>query len=224
MKSFKTRPISAYIMKFALSAIIAASLSVSSVAAAKAHAKDQRKLDEMHAAAFGAVVTEHSASDWKKFVSEGPLPPLVQVDPMAGHADQKKKAKANKKNNGRELTHDSTSYVMPPMPPMPPQGPWPPMPPVPPVPPKVGYYAIDNEEYGGSMEVKNKNHEECIYIDEGIGKDDWRFGITQGKESAAWNFGTNAQTIYQILLNRSSCLFNLIFLHNRTRPEYDGSL
>ena len=165
MKSFETRPICAYIMKFALSAIIATSLSVSSVAAAKAHAKDQRKLDEMHAAAFGAVVTEHSASDWKKFLSKGPLPPLVQVDPMAGHAEQKKPSKTN---SGRELWWKADMPTMP-------------TPPMPPVPPKVGYYAIDTEEYGGSMEVKNKKNEECIYIDEGIGKDDWRFGITQGE-------------------------------------------
>ena len=152
-------------MKFILSTIIAASLSASSLVAAKTHAKDQRKLDEMHAAVFGAVVVEHSASDWKKFLSKGPLPPLVQVDPMAGQADQKKPTKTN---NGRELLSKADMPTMP-------------TPPMPPMPPKVGYYAIDNEEYGGSMEVKNKNREECIYIDEGIGKDDWRFGITQGK-------------------------------------------
>ena len=186
-------------MKFILSTIIAASLSASSLVAAKTHAKDQRKLDEMHAAAFGAVVVEHSASDWKKFLSEGPLPPLVQVDPMAGHAEQKKPVRANKKNTGREL-----GVFMPPIPPMPP------------APPKVGYYAIDTEEYGGSMEVKNKKNEECIYIDEGIGKDEWRFGITKGMELTAWNFGIiRKHTTHQI--STHLLLFCLIS-HNYAGP------
>ena len=158
-------------MKFALSTILAVSLTVSSATAAKTHKEDQRKLDEMHAAAFGAVVTEHSASDWKKFVSEGPLPPLVQVDPMAGHAEQKKpaktnKTKKNKKKGGRELWWKPGMPMGMPDPPS-----W----------PKVGYYAIDTDEYGAAMEVKNKSTEQCIYIDEGIGKDGWSFGITQGK-------------------------------------------
>jgi len=153
-------------MKFALSAILAATLAVSSATAAKTHAKHQRKLDEMHAAAFGAVVTEHSASDWKKFLSEGPLPPLVQVDPAANLAEQKKPANNsnNNKNVDRELGYGMTMPMADP----------------PPVVPKVGYYAIDNDDYGGSMEVQNKNKEQCFYINEGIGKDDWAFGITQG--------------------------------------------
>ena len=191
-------------MKFALSAIVAASLSVSSAAAAKPHAKDQRNLDEMHAAAFGAVVPEHSASDWKKFLSEGPLPPLVQLDPTAGHAEQKKPAEANKKNTGRALYHENATPnpPMPPVPPMPPKGPWPP---IPPVPPQVGYYAIDNEEYGGSMEVQNKKTEECIYIDEGIGKDDWRFGITKGKSKVI------ATSVYSIIALTRQTLTYIFF-------------
>ena len=79
-----------------LSAFLVISLAVSSTMAAKTHAKGQRKLDEMHAAAFGAVVTEHSASDWKKFLSEDP----IQVDSKNGHAEQKKPLKSN---NNREL-------------------------------------------------------------------------------------------------------------------------
>jgi len=150
-------------MKFAFSAILAASLTASSVVAAKPRGEeDQRKLEEMHAAAFGAVVIEHSASDWKKFLSEGPIPPLVQVDPLAGGAKQKKPAKTDskKKTAGRELWWEP-SYK---------QITW----------PKVGYHAIDIK--GGSMEVKRKKMEQCFYMDEGIGKDGWRFGITQGKE------------------------------------------
>lgn len=122
-------------MKFALPAILAASLSTSSAAAAQSPAKGQRRLDEMHAAAFGAVITDHSASDWKKFLSEGP----VQVDSKAGHAEEKK----HLKSNGRELWWRSP---------------------------------VDTAEYGGSMEVRNKNTEECFNIGEGIGKDGWAFG------------------------------------------------
>jgi hypothetical protein len=146
-------------MKFPFSAILAASLTASLVVAAKPHGnEDERKLEEeMHAAAFGAVVTEHSASDWKKFLSEGPLPPRVQVDPLAGHAEQKEKTA------GRDLLLGSSNEI------------WKPDPPA------VGYHAIDTEEYGGAMEVKNKSTEQCIFMDEGIGKDGWRFGITKGE-------------------------------------------
>ena len=134
-------------MKF-LSAFLGASLTVSSARAATTHTKGQRKLDEMHAAAFGAVVTEHSASDWKKFLSEGP----VQVDSEPGYAEQKQLAKAN---SGRELWWRAP---------------------------------IDTAEYGGSMEVKNKNKnsEECFNIGEGIGKDGWAFGIAKGKSIDAY--------------------------------------
>ena len=132
-------------MKF-LSAFLVISLAVSSTMAAKTHTKGQRKLDEMHAAAFGAVVTEHSASDWKKFLSEGP----VQVDSKNRNAEQKQLAKAN---NGRELWWRAP---------------------------------IDTAEYGGSMEVKRKNSEECFNIGEGIGKDGWAFGIAKGKSIDAY--------------------------------------
>ena len=135
-------------MKLALFAIIAASLSVSLVAAAKKECQGpacKHNLDEMHAAeAFFAVFPEHSASDWNRILSEGP-----------------------QKQNARELT--------------PPE--LPPLPPLPPVTPKVGYYAIDIDEYGGAMEVKNRMSEECFLIDEGIGKDGWRFGITKGRSA-----------------------------------------
>ena len=63
-------------MKLALFAIIAALLSVSWVAAAKKECQGpacKHNLDEMHAAeAFFAVFPEHSASDWKRILSEGP--------------------------------------------------------------------------------------------------------------------------------------------------------
>ena len=128
-------------MKLALTTFLAASLSVPAVTAAKPDAKDQRMLDEMHSAAFGAVVTKHSASDWKKFLSDGPVP----VDSKASQPEQKKPLRTN---NGREL------WWRPP---------------------------IDTNEYGGSMEVKNKNSEECFFFNEGIGKDGWDFGIINGK-------------------------------------------
>lgn len=47
--------------------------------------------------------------------------------------------------------------------------------------PKVGYYDIDTSEYGGSMDVKNRDNEECFTTGEGIGKNGWAFGITAGK-------------------------------------------
>ena len=47
--------------------------------------------------------------------------------------------------------------------------------------PMVGYYDIDNSEYGGSMDVTNRGNEECFTTGEGIGKNGWAFGITAGK-------------------------------------------
>ena len=144
--------------------------------AAKTHAKGQRKLDEMHAAAFGAVVTDHSASDWKKFLSEGP----VQVDSKTGHAEQKK---SRKPNNGRELWWRAP---------------------------------IDTAEYGGSMEVKNKNSEECFNIGEGIGKDGWAFGITKGKSIDAyynWSSLARFDGAMKFISPNSNSMFPYIFFN-----------
>ena len=147
-------------MKLALSLIVAVS-SVAAAAKTKTRAaKDQRELsDEMHAAAFGAVVPGHSASEWKNFLSEGPLAHLQEAD---AELTEKPANNDNKKSGGRELWHDDEW--------------WPDV-------PKVGYYGIDNSEYGGTMDVKNKgsNNEQCFSIGEGIGKNGWAFGITAGE-------------------------------------------
>jgi hypothetical protein len=154
-------------MKLTLSAILAVS-SVAAVAKAKTLAKDQRKLsDEMHAAAFGAVVPGHSASEWKNFLSEGPLAHLEEAN---AELSEKAANNENKKSGGRELWGPGDQW-------------WWDKPDDMPDVSKVGYYGIDNSEYGGTMDVKKKgsNNEECFAIGEGIGKDGWAFGITAGK-------------------------------------------
>ena len=152
-------------MKLALSTLLA----VSSVAAA---ANDQRKLDDdMHAAAFAAVVPGHSASEWKNFLSDGPLAHLEEAD---SELSEKPANNKNKKSGGRELWDSSDQWW------------WPDdKPDV----PKVGYYDIDNSEYGGTMDVKNKgwNNEECFTVGEGIGKNGWAFGITAGECTVTWH-------------------------------------
>lgn len=161
-------------MKLALSAILAVS-SVAAAAKTKTRAaNDQRKLDdEMHAAAFAAVVPGHSASEWKNFLSEGPFAHLEEAD-----AEQEKQANnENKKSDGRELWGGN--------------GWWWEKPDDKPNVPKVGYYDIDNSEYGGTMAVKNKGNEECFGPGEGIGKNGWAFGITAGKCAVIWHSFTD---------------------------------
>ena len=55
------------------------------------------------------------------------------------------------------------------------------------------------------MEVQNKKTEECIYIDEGIGKDDWRFGITKGKSKVI------ATSVYSIIALTRQTLTYIFF-------------
>jgi len=153
-------------MKLAVSAILAVS-SVAAAATTKTRVNDQRKLDdEMHAAAFGAVVPGHSASEWKNFLSDGPLAHLGEADTKLPEKPANNK---NKKSGGRELEDSSDSSD---------QWWWPDDKPNV---PKVGYYGIDNSEYGGTMDVKNRGNEECFTAGEGIGKNGWAFGITAGK-------------------------------------------
>lgn len=155
-------------MKLAVSAILAVS-SVAAAAKTKTRVNDQRKLDdEMHAAAFGAVVPGHSASEWKNFLSDGPLAHLKEMD---SELSEKPANNKNKKSGGRELWDSSDSSDQW----------WWGKPDDKPNVPKVGYYGIDNSEYGGTMDVKNRGNEECFTAGEGIGKNGWAFGITAGR-------------------------------------------
>ena len=154
-------------MKLAVSAILAVS-SVAAAAKTKTRVNDQRKLDdEVHAAAFGAVVPGHSASEWKNFLSDGPLAHLREA---GAELSEKPASSENKKNGGRELGYGD-EYWMGDKPDDKPDV------------PKVGYYGIDNSEYGGTMDVKNRGNEECFTAGEGIGKNGWAFGITAGKSA-----------------------------------------
>lgn len=155
-------------MKLAVSAILAVS-SVAAAAKTKTRVNDQRKLDdEMHAAAFGAVVPGHSASEWKNFLSDGPLAHLQEA---GAELSEKPANNKIKKSGGRELWDSSDSSDQW----------WWGKPDDKPNVPKVGYYGIDNSEYGGTMDVKKRGNEECFTAGEGIGKNGWAFGITAGK-------------------------------------------
>lgn len=130
-------------------------------------AAEEQELDkELFAQAFGAVQSEHDGSKWKDFLVEGPPRDMLQVDPTDGSYKGDKDA-ANADNAERELWYN--------------------------YPPKKGWYAIDTD--GGSLEVRNRNNDECFGVGEGIGKDGWKFGITH-----AFVPGTNMTEVDNYLM------------------------
>mmetsp|Transcript_13086 Transcript_13086/g.28384 ORF Transcript_13086/g.28384 Transcript_13086/m.28384 type:complete len:356 (+) Transcript_13086:60-1127(+) len=145
-------------MKLSLHTLLAVALALGPVAAAAkkdGESKQRRKLDErLLAQAFGAVQSEFDASRWKEFQSDGP----VEVDHNDGIYDVIESAatQAAADELNRKLWYD-----------------------YPPKPPKAGWYAIDVIDT--MLEVKNKKNEQCFYKGEGIGRDEWKFGITTAK-------------------------------------------
>ena len=140
------------------------------VAAGGVSAKKQQQADdEFFSKAFGMVQVQsnHAASQWRDFLSTGPLPEAVEElieDELDNFVDEKKDIDAHadkkgNKNKDRELWwHDPWSS-----------------------PPKRGWFSIDTDG-DRALEVRNKNSgEECFTVGEGIGHDGWKFGITHGR-------------------------------------------
>lgn len=148
--------------------LVLATLAIAGSASAAGHLEKKAAAaavadDEFFSKAFGMVQVQsnHHASQWRDFLSKGPLPEAVEElidDELDNFADGRKEegdAHAGEKrnsNNDRELWwHD-----------------------------KRGWFSIDTDG-DRALEVKNKNSgEECFSVGEGIGHDGWRFGITHG--------------------------------------------
>lgn len=119
--------------------------------------------DEFFSKAFGLVQvqSDHAASEWRNFLSTGPLPEaaedMIEVEQDNLAHDEKnvdaKDAPTRNAKNHRELWLE-------------------------PAPAKKGWFSI-NTDGNRNLEVKSKNDEDCFTVGEGIGKDDWKFGITQ---------------------------------------------
>mmetsp|Transcript_18872 Transcript_18872/g.54400 ORF Transcript_18872/g.54400 Transcript_18872/m.54400 type:complete len:412 (+) Transcript_18872:115-1350(+) len=151
-------------MKISPSQLLMLAILAGSASAAKIAANDNRADDEFFSKAFGLVQvqSDHDASQWRDFLSDGPLPESVEdlIDDEQDNFVDGKKVEArthNKKkdNKNRKLWYDPWSQH------------------------KRGWFAIDTDG-DRALEVKSKNDEECITIGEGIGHDGWKFGITHG--------------------------------------------
>lgn len=133
--------------------LVLATLAITGSVSAK---NQQHADDEFFSKAFGMVQVQsnHDASQWRDFLTTGPLPEAVEElieDELDNFVD------AKKNNKDRELWYDPWSS-----------------------PPKRGWFSIDTD--GPTLEVRNKNSgEECFSVGEGIGKKEWKFGITHGR-------------------------------------------
>ena len=130
--------------------------------------------DEFFSKAFGLVQvqSDHAASEWRDFLSTGPLPEAAEdmIDDI-----QDNLAHDEKNVDAKDApTHDAKNREL-----------W-----LEPAPAKKGWFSIDTDG-NRNLEVKSKNDEDCFTVGEGIGKDDWKFGITHGSVN-----GTNATDTY----------------------------
>lgn len=152
-------------------------LAVLGAGSASSSAATKLTDDEFFSKAFGLVQvqSDHAASEWRDFLSTGPLPEAAEdmIDD-----EQDNLAHDGKNVDAKDApTHDAKNrelwY----------HDPWS-------APAKKGWFSIDTDG-NRNLEVKSKNDEDCFTVGEGIGKDDWKFGITHGSVN-----GTNATDTY----------------------------
>ena len=114
--------------------------------------------DQFFAKAFGAVQSDYPASEWKDFLIDGQHSAEYEVDLTSGayepyDAEMEQNTESHdKQQNDRELWYYRHH--------------------------DVGWFSIHPVDR--KLEVK-KNSDDCFGLYEGIEKDGWRFGITDGR-------------------------------------------